>query len=127
LQNRGSCIICLLVILTMTPIDSTPDSRNRAHKHEPTPPLLLHPRHAELGQHKAGAQVDVERIVELVNGYVQNVRDALAVAGVGHEDVGPLVPAHGRVLLPQLGKQPLNVGHGPRVYRVHGNLSFFFW
>lgn len=107
----------------MTPVDSTPDGSNRAHKHEPAPPLLLHPRHAELGQDEAGAQIDVERVVKLVDVNVQNIRDALAVARVGHEDVGALVPADGGVLLLELGEQPLNVRHRARVHGVHRDLA----
>lgn len=44
-------------------------------------------RDAQFRKDEGGPQVDVEGVVELVDGDVGDVGDALAVAGVGDEDV----------------------------------------
>lgn len=60
---------------------------NTTDEHNPTPPLLLHALDAALDEQEARAQVHVERVVEFLDGDVPDVDDALAVAGVGDEDV----------------------------------------
>lgn len=98
----------------MTSVDAAARGSERANEDDAAPLLGLHVRDGQLAEDKTGAQVDGQRVVELVNGDVEDARDALAVAGVGDENVGPVLA----VLLLELGVHALDVVCGRNVCLV---------
>jgi hypothetical protein len=109
----------------MAPVYPPADSGDGADKHDAAPALVLHPRDAVLGEQEAGTQVDVERIVKLVERDVGDLGDALAIARVGDEDVGAAGRPLGRpaVVLPfEVPKQLFDVRHRSRIHHVNRDL-----
>ena len=48
-----------------------------------------------LDQDERRAQIDIDRVIELLQRDIRDLRDALAVAGVGDEDVRELLSVRG--------------------------------
>lgn len=103
----------------VAPVDAAPVRRQAADEDDAPPPLGLHVRDRELAQDEACAQVHRERVVELVDGDVQDVGDALAVPGVGHEHVRAVLPVLGL----DFGEEPLDVVGRSHVCLVRGDFG----
>ena len=67
----------------MTPVYTPTLGRDAGHEDYAAPVLILHVGDGIFGQDEGGAEVDLDRVVEFRNGDVDDVGDALAVAGVG--------------------------------------------
>lgn len=100
-------------------VDAAAVGREAADEDDPAPPPLLHGGHAELGEEEAGAEVDAEGVVELLQGDVEDVGDPLAVAGVADEDVRAGLAVLARDLLEQ-ALDVLRRGHVGLVRRDSG-------
>lgn len=71
----------------VTSVDSTTVARDRAHEDNAAPALTLHVRHAELAEQEGRAEVRLDGEIPFLDGNVEDVRDALAVARVADQDV----------------------------------------
>lgn len=89
----------------VAPVDAASVGRQTADEDDPAPLVRLHVRDGQLAQDEARSQVHGERVVELVNGDVQDVGDPLSVASVGDEDVRAVLSMLGLYL----GEEPLDV------------------
>lgn len=89
----------------MTAVDAAAARGQGPDEDDAAPVPGLHVRDGELAQDEARTQVDGQGEVELVDGDVEDARDALPVAGVGDEDVGAVLA----VLRLDLGEDALDV------------------
>lgn len=71
----------------MAPVNPASVRGERGNEDDPAPSAGGHTRDTKLGEDEGCAQVDAERVVELVETDVGDVGDAFAVPGVGYEDV----------------------------------------
>ena len=89
----------------MAAVDACASRRNGGYVYHATPMLLKHMRDGELGDEEAGAEVDVDGVVPLLDSYVEDVRHAFAVTGVHDEQIWMLT-----VLLLDFIEQTREVG-----------------
>lgn len=101
----------------MAAIDTATISCEGPDEDDAAPVLGLHVRNGQLGQDEAGAQVDGEGIVELVDGDIQDAGDAFPIAGIGHQDIRAVLSVLGL----DLGKDTLDVLGGGDIGLVGGH------
>lgn len=89
----------------VAPVDPAAERGQAPDEDDPPPALGLHVRDRQLGEDEGRAQVHGEGVVELADGDVQDVRDALAVARVGHQDVWAVLAVLGL----DFAEEPLDV------------------
>lgn len=99
----------------VTAVDAAAARGQGPNEDDAAPAPGLHVRDGELAQDETGAQVDGQGEVELVDGDVEDAGDALAVAGVGNEDVGAVLT----VLRLDLVEDALDVVKRGNVALVH--------
>jgi len=74
----------------MAAIDTRAPSSNGADVYHPTPTLLLHMRHGQLGDDERTPQIHIHRVIPLLDVELEDVTNPLPVASIGYEDVGVL-------------------------------------
>jgi hypothetical protein len=111
-DKKGHTFRCAIVAT----IDTRATRSNRRDIYNSPPSLLKHVWHSKLRNNKRASQIDVDRIIPLLDVDLENVAHALAIACIHDEDIGMLA-----MLLFDFVEKPLQVAFFADITLVRGD------